>query len=325
MTEHKPMRSNLKTLTLAGVASAMLLAAPAFAQKKAAGETGLLGIKLFDNAVRIVNRFGTPDDIQAIGVGGGGAIGGRGGAPGGMPGGIPGGIPGGPAGIGGPPGGFAPRGGGGGGMMPGIDGAAAGGFRNSEFAFGDEVLNQMAPPGGLKGGQGPRGGGSPFGSGAPGGMGGPPAGFGGPPSGAFGQGGPGGIPGGFGGGFPGAGAPGGIGSPTTSQETTFTRWIYNRDGCKYGFILDKFSRVVQIEAIGLSNPNVRTSRGVKFGANFAQLIRAYAGSSPDGYEISGNSIVVRFLSKHNVAYRLNRLGPNSPHVVTGIVVAAGKG
>lgn len=319
------MRSTLKTMTLAGVATAMLLAAPAFAQKKATGETGLVGIKLFDNAVRIVNRFGTPDDIQAIGVGGGGAIGGRGGsgAPGGFggaPGGFggpPGGIPGVPGGMGGPPGGFAPRGGG------SMDGAAAAGLRNSDFAFGDEILNQMAPPGGLKGGQGARSGGSS--TGAPGGMGGPPTGFGGPPSGAFGQGGPGGPPGGFGGGFPGAGAPGGIGGPTTSQETTFTRWIYNRNGSKYGFILDKFSRVVQIEAIGLSNPSVRTSRGVKFGANFAQLIRAYAGNSPDGYEISGNSIVVRFLSKHKVAYRLNRLGPNSPHVVTGIVVAAGKG
>lgn len=319
MTEHKPMRSTLKTMTLAGVATAMLLAAPVFAQKKATGETGLVGIKLFDNAVRIVNRFGTPDDIQAIGVGGGGAIGGRGG-------GAPGGFPGGPGGMGGPPGGFAPRGGGG--MMPGLDGAADGGFRNSEFAFGDEVFKQMAPPGGLKGGQGARGGASsgssPFGSGAPAGVGAPPGGFPGAPGG-FGPGGPGGPPGGFGGGFPGAGAPGGIGGPTTSQETTFTRWIYNRNGSKYGFILDKFSRVVQIEAIGLNNPSVRTSRGVKFGANFGQLIRAYAGSSPDGYEISGNSIVVRFLSKHKVAYRLNRLGPNSPHVVTGIVVAAGKG
>ena len=106
---------------------------------------------------------------------------------------------------------------------------------------------------------------------------------------------------------------------------TFTRWIYNRNGSKYGFILDKFSRVVQIEAIGLSIPKARTTRGIGFGSSFAQIIKAYRGFSPDGYEINGNTIVVRFLSRHRVAYRLTRLGQNKPHVVTGIVVAAGKG
>ena len=87
-------------------------------------------------------------------------------------------------------------------------------------------------------------------------------------------------------------------------------------------MLDKSNRVVQIEAIGLSNPKVKTKRGVGFGATFAQLIKKY--SAPDGYEINGDNVVVRFLVKNKVAFRLSRLGPNKPQVVTGIVVAAGK-
>lgn len=118
--------------------------------------------------------------------------------------------------------------------------------------------------------------------------------------------------------------PGGIGGGggDTGGRILFTRWIYNRNGSKYGFVLDKSNRVVQIEAIGLSNPKVKTQRGITFGSTFAQLIRKY--NAPDGYEISGDNVVVRFLVRNKVAFRLSRLGPNKPQVVTGIVVAAGK-
>jgi len=144
-------------------------------------------------------------------------------------------------------------------------------------------------------------------------------GGGGPP----GQGGQGFGPGG--GGPPGAGASGGggsVGGGNSSGRILFTRWIYNRNGSKYGFVLDKSNRVVQIEAIGMSNPKVKTAKGVSFGSTFAQLIKKY--NAPDGYEISGDNIVVRFMVRNKVAFRLSRLGPNKPQVVTGIVVAAGK-
>lgn len=199
-------------------------------------------------------------------------------------------------------------------------------------------------PGGGRGGRG--------GPGAPGGPGFGPAG--GPPG--SGRGGPAGAPGdafsnpgdlgntflqqvGAGGdatpmgGAPGAGGPGpgagagapgggGVGNAGNGGRILFTRWVYNRGGSKYGFVLDKSNRVVQIEAIGLSNGKVKTSRGISFGSTFAQLIKKY--NAPDGYEISGENVVVRFLVKNKVAFRLSRLGPNKPQVVTGIVVAAGK-
>ncbi len=106
-----------------------------------------------------------------------------------------------------------------------------------------------------------------------------------------------------------------------AANTQFTRWIYNRNGSKYGFVIDNNNRVVQIEAIGMQNKNVRTSRGLGFGSNFATIMKTYG--NPDGYEISGDTILIRYLRSRNVAFRLNRLTSKKPHVVTGVVVAAG--
>lgn len=101
-----------------------------------------------------------------------------------------------------------------------------------------------------------------------------------------------------------------------------TRWVYNRGMARYAFILDKFNRVIQIEAVGMNDSRVRTSRGVKFGSSFGSIIRTY--KSPDGYEISGSNIVMRYLVFDRVAFRLQKVDPKKPHVVTGIVIAAGK-
>lgn len=90
----------------------------------------------------------------------------------------------------------------------------------------------------------------------------------------------------------------------------------------YGFVLDKYMRVVQIEAIGMNDGKVKTQKGVKFGDSFATVIRKY--QTPDGYDIAGDSITIRYLVRNKVAFRLQRLAPNKPHVVTGVVVAAGK-
>lgn len=103
---------------------------------------------------------------------------------------------------------------------------------------------------------------------------------------------------------------------------TFTRWVYNRDGSKYAFIIDKLGHVVQIEAIGIDNGKVKTKRGLGFGSTFADLIKGY--HQPDGYEIGGDNLMVKYLVHDNVAFRLSRLATKKPQVVTGIVVAAGK-
>lgn len=250
-------------------------------------ETGLLGIKLFDSGLRVLSVYGNPDTITAVGGGTSSSAGGGQGAP--------------PGGFGGP-GGGGKRGGGGGGATAGAE----------RYTPGDLV------PGGL---DGPLPdlfqGGSPA---IPGGR---------PPS-AAGQQGPGGRPpssGGPGGpgGAPGAPGAGGAGAAAT-EEAALTRWTYNRSGSKLGFVIDKFNRVIQIEAIGLQNQRVRTRRGIGFGSSFSSVMKAYASSSvdPDGYDISGNNFTLRFLTRQRVAFRLTQLSTKKAHVVTGIVVAAGK-
>jgi len=250
------------------------------------GESGLVGIKLYDTGTRVLKVYGNPTEIQPVSFGGG-AIGPAAGGGGG------------PAGARGPMGG--PAGGGGGAAA-----TAAVSHNPHEFGFGDEILFQGGRRGG---GVDPEEGG--------GRQGGPPPGVGGFP------GAPGGNPGGAapGGGRPGGMAPGG-GGGGNAGKILYTRWVYKRGPSKYGFILDKFNRVVQVEAIGMADSRVKTSKGIRFGSSFKTVMEKY--QTPDGYEISGDNIVVRYLVRNKVAFRLSRLGENKPHVVTGIVVAGGK-
>lgn len=256
----------------------------ALAQKRTTAETTLVGIKLYDTALRLLDVYGNPDEIQAVG-GGAQAIG--------------------PATGGGAPAG----GGGGGGRGAGGGGGRFGGGRGgggadftTPFGFGDQTLLLQGPSSGGSGG-GSQGG----------------------PSGTFGPrtGSPQRSP------APGIGStPAGVPAPQAPGQTVqvaaanYTRWIYKRGGGKYGFILDKASRVVQIEAIGLENNKVRTRRGIGFGATFAKIIRTYG--LPDSYDVGGTAITMRYLNRDKVVFRLNRLGVDKPHVVTGILVAAGK-
>lgn len=246
-------------------------------------ETKLVGVSLFDTGASVVAKYGSPDDIQALTIGG---AGGGGGGP-------AGGGAGGPAGRGGPAGG--PPGGAG----PGAPGAPV----SPDFGMIGDPFNDpffQASPGrvpGAAGGQSSRGDGPP-------GLGGPPAG--GPPGAAG--------PGGRGGGA--------VGGGQNAQDVVYTRWIYNRSSSRYAFIFDKFNRVVQIEAIGIGNKSAKTRRGITFGSTFAQVIKAY--NAPDGYEVNGNNIVVKFLVRDRVAFRMSKLKADGPHVVTGIVVTAGK-
>jgi hypothetical protein len=192
----------------------------------------------------------------------------------------------------GPGGGAGAPAGGRGGGRPGLGGGPAsqgastdtiGNSPIGSLDFGDEFLRQKGGPGGED-----------------------------RPTGTAGAGGAGG----------GGAAPGGGGGGVAAEGVVYTRWIYKRGMSKYGFILDKQNRVVQIEAIGMQDSRVKTRRGTMFGASFGSLIKKYG--TPDGYEINGDSILVRFLQRSKVAFRLNRLGKDKPHQVTGIVVAGGK-
>lgn len=205
------------------------------------------------------------------------------------------------------PGGTAGGTGGSGG--PASGGGRAGGGRGPAGAGTAPEITQMIP--GLIG--------DPFGNGSEWVQGGPPLPEGSNSTGDAppGRGGPAGGPDGGGRGGGGGGVTGG-----STQKVIFTRWVYKRNGSKYAFVLDKFNRVIQVEAIGLSNKSVRTKRGISFGSSFGSVIKAY--NAPDGYEISGDNMVVRFLVRDHVAFRLSRLKADKPHVVTGVVVAAGK-
>jgi hypothetical protein len=229
-------------------------------QQRPAGakaETKLVGVTILDPGLSLLEKFGSPDDIQPLAIGGGGV------GPGG---GFGGGV--GPSGT-----------------NPGAaGGGSAGAAPTSANLLGDPFgqLNQMRP--GLAGAA---------------------------PAGGGGQ-----------GGGMGVGGAGGGGTATEADRVLYTRWVYKRGSSRYAFVVDKFNRVVQIEAIGLSDGRVGTSRGIRFGSTFANVIKAY--NVPDAYEISGDTIVVRYLVRDHVAFRLSRLKADEPHRVTGIVVAAGK-
>ena len=266
------MKSSLKVLALAACVGAVILVD---AQRSAPQERGdrvaetlLIGVTILDPGMTLIERFGSPDDIEALSIGGG-AVGPAGGFGRGAGRGAP-------AGAGGGAGAF---GGGGPGDPFQVD------FLGDPFSTRSR-LNQARP------GQRPPGGDVAVGA--------PPGG-----AGDLGRG-------------SGPGGGGGGGGP----RIMYTRWIYKSGSSRYAFVLDKFNRVVQIEAVGLNDGQVGTQRGIRFGSEFADIITAY--NVPDAYEISGDTIVLRYLVRDHVAFRLSRLKAKQPHRVTGIVVAAGK-
>lgn len=232
-------------------------------------ETGLVGIKLYDTGLKVVQMYGSPDEVQDVAQSGGGAVG--------------------PAtgGARGQAGNRGRAGNGGGGPsgttsealwnIPGLDWVPA------NFQGAPSAPSAAGAQGGPGGGQGP---------------------------GAAGPGGGGGAAG------------GGAAAGGADSRILFTRWVYHRGNSRYAFILNRYNMVTQIEAIGTADPKVRTNRGVRYGSQFAEIIKKYG--APDGYEINGNTLVLRYLVNNKVAFRMNRLQTDGKHVVTGIVVAAGK-
>lgn len=321
---------------LALVACASLVVGQVVAQnrstpqpRRGTAERSLVGVNLFDTGTSLIVRFGEPNDIQAIGVAtagvgpGAGAMGppgtmgpmGPAGAPGRAPFGMPGG---------------AGRGPGGGPAMGGAAAspAAALDLIGDPFGIG-ETMRQMSP----ELGDGAAGRMPPSVSG--GGVGGPPPGIAMPPGfspggmGMPGRGGgvmPGGGMPGMPAGIPGMGAPGGAapgwGGGQQAANVQFTRWVYNRPNSRYSFVLDRFNRVVQIETMGFGDTRPVTSRGVRFGTSFGDIIRRHG--APDAYDLMGDSMIIRYLNRDRVAFRLARVRPNGPFQVVGIVVAAGK-
>lgn len=241
-------------------------------------ETKLVGVTILDAGLTLLERFGSPDEIQPLTIGGGGV----------GPGGGFGAAGGGGRGAGG---GAPVAGSQGAGLPPGVVGVHGGtGISLLGDPFGQQPVTITPPGAENKGGTG-------FGGGREGALAG-----GGGGAGALGGGG------------------GGTGSP--GVRVLYTRWVYRQGSSRYAFVVDKFNRVIQIEAIGLSDSRVGTSRGIRFGSEFADVIQAY--NVPDAYEISGDTIVIRYLVRDHVAFRLSRLRAKDAHRVTGIVVAAGK-
>lgn len=123
----------------------------------------------------------------------------------------------------------------------------------------------------------------------------------------------------------GSGGGGGTGGGGTAGSTTtqYVRWIYRRGaGSSINFVLNKFNKVVQIEIIGISNSAARTSKGVTLGSSMATVMQRYG--DPDGYDIGSDYFMIRFLRRHNVAFRFAREKANTPYRCTGIVVSAGQ-
>ena len=270
------MNRTLKFITIAaGVATvwAMATAQSSPQAHRGTAETTLIGISLYDTGMKVVTRYGNPDEIQPLTLGAGAA----GGAP------ASGGGRGGPGPAGAPAGGGGAGGAAQGAMVIG-DPFDTGRFNQLGIAPGDEPA--------ARGGGG--GGGTTMGKG--------PGGGGPGPSG-------------------GGGAMGGA-TQGSGSLVQYTRWVYNRNNSRYAFVLDKFNRVVQIEAVGLYDGKVQTKRGAAFGSTFQSIIKKY--NAPDGYEISGDTIVMRYLTRDRVAFKLQRVKAGKPQVVTGIVVAAGK-
>lgn len=131
------------------------------------------------------------------------------------------------------------------------------------------------------------------------------------------------VPVGSGGGGPRPVGAGGGGGSTGSTNVTFVRWVYRRGaGGSVNVVLNNHNKVVQIEAIGVTNSSVRTAKGVTLGSSMATVMKLY--QTPDSYEVGQNYFMIRFLQKHRVAFRLTRENENAPYRVTGIVVSAGK-
>jgi len=268
------LRTKLICTALMATAFAVLVAPSGAQTIRSQGESGLVGVKLYDSGLRLLQLYGDPDEILPLGATS--ASGGPGGGGGG-----------GKFGGGGGGGKLGGAGGGGGG---GAGAAGGGASLNTPFDFGDQIFQGQATPD-FQAGAGGDGGDTPQQRGGK---------FGGA----------------------GAGGGGGLGTVGSAPAQSYLRWVYNRDGCRYSFILDKNDRVVQIEAIGLINTKVRTRKGIGFGNTFKDVMEAY--QLPEGYQINGDTIIMRYLTRDKVAFRLNRLGPKKPHVVTAIVVAAGK-
>lgn len=233
---------------------------------RSGAETTLVGISLYDSGVKIVKKYGSPDEIQPLSIGSGDS-----------------------GGSGGSGGGSGEGGSGGGGRKTGT----GGGRSTGDVDWANQFLPDPDPAADARQTGAPGvsedGGGGPSGPGRGGGS--SPEGGGG----SMGDG--------------------------TSSTAHFTRWIYRRAGARYGFVLDKFGKVVQLEAIGLKDPAVRTKRGIAFGSTFQQILTRY--DVPEAYEIGGDQYTVRYLQKSKVAFRLSRLKANDKHRVTAIVVAAG--
>jgi hypothetical protein len=118
-------------------------------------------------------------------------------------------------------------------------------------------------------------------------------------------------------------------STTTPAESSkpkgveYVRWVYPKAESRYSFLIEvKSGRVVQIEVIGIADPIAKTSQGIKLGDHFSQVLGRY--KTPEQYKFGEKEIVVSYVGKYNVLFRLSKNEENKPHRVVGIAVTSGR-
>lgn len=122
--------------------------------------------------------------------------------------------------------------------------------------------------------------------------------------------------------FPFGTSPAGPAQPQFTPTTTTVRtvaapevtWIYQfTDNRRLEFLLSPDGRVVQISAFGVSWPGVSTSKGIRLGHTYKDIIFRYG--YPQSQEQSGLQLVVKYPETHRVLFTL--LGKS----VVGITIA----
>ncbi|MFN8138270.1 MAG: hypothetical protein U0R49_00565 [Fimbriimonadales bacterium] len=116
---------------------------------------------------------------------------------------------------------------------------------------------------------------------------------------------------------------GGASGMQGTEDIQYVRWIYTRgSGSSVNFVLNKFNKVVQIEAIGIADSRVRTLKGVTLGCTLADVVKRYA--DPEGYDVGGDYFMMKFLGKYKCAFRFTRESAKTPYKITSIIVSAGR-
>lgn len=129
---------------------------------------------------------------------------------------------------------------------------------------------------------------------------------------------PGQMPGDISGGQPGMNAPDiQMTARRGPQEVT---WKYKFPKNKtLEFIINPDGRIMQIAAFGTDWPTLKTSKGIALGVStYKDLLGKYG--FPEGQDVSGNNLVMRYVNKHRVIFTLLGMPGKMPYTVVGVTI-----